>query len=102
MRVVGCGNAAGIDIVFLFFEHLPEIAVIRGFGKPFPGFDGLAVIDIAERNDIHTRAFRELDEITPTLAPCSDTGNVQLIAGRDMPATQYMAGNDKKGSTYDG
>jgi hypothetical protein len=94
--IIRRGHRHGIDAVLFLIQHFPEIFIVLGIGKTFAGFFGLAVIYIAQENDVGIGAFGKFCQITCTLTADADTGNIQFIAGRNVSTAQYMAGYNKK------
>jgi hypothetical protein len=96
MYIIGYGNVAGIDIIFLFAQHFPEILVVFGIRPSLSGVDALPVVDITECDNIYIGRFREIPQVIIAFASCANGANIQLITGRYISAAQYMAGNNKK------
>ena len=105
MDVVRRGYGAGVDVLFLFFQHFPEVLVVFCFWEALSGFGRAAVVHVAKRDDVHFRAGGEFFQVASPFAADADACDVQFIAGRHEAAAQYVAGYDDeaacgKGSVF--
>ena len=85
MPMVGCGDEHRVDV--RPGQNLPEIGInvaslvltggLRravGFLDLVPGFQGMRLVDIADRDDLGVRRRQHLGHITLPLSPASDQG----------------------------
>ena len=91
VRVVGRSDEHGIDVLLLL-QHHAVVLVSRGVGKRIEGFRGVAVVHIAERDDVSRTAG---GQVVVAHAADADAGDVHLFARRRVarPA-EHMARHD--------
>jgi len=78
MGVIGGGDHHRIDVLVLFFKHLPEIGVFFCLRVVFEGASGSFRIDVAECYDV---LVADRPDIRGPFTATTDAGDVEFFAG---------------------
>ncbi len=94
VRVIRNRHRHRVDVLSFFVEHVAIVAKPLGLGVVLERVQCHAPVDVTQGVDV---LARDTVDIAAAFSTASDTGDVEFVARRGEPASQYVSWNDREG-----